>query len=350
MPAPPGHRLQSGTSGSMKDCKQEALVLCPAGNGTDHRLLGLKVGERLLLTLANAGVRRVCFEGGGPRPTSRDVGLEVVDRPADDSDLLVVAADAVLDCSLLQIGRVADDLSEKKARRALLRSLRKPIDGIVAKYLNRHVSLALSPIFVRFGVAPNVLTVVFTLVGLTGGLLAWIAEPWWALVLAGTLVQLQSILDGCDGEVARLTFRFSKVGQWLDSIGDDLTNYAFCFGLAAGQARVLQEPLLYWAGGVTLTAQCLASAVLYRRLRILGTGDLLAIPDTLTGHGGRATRWLRLLSKRDTFIFLAALLCALQLPLFAFGLFAVGTYPMLVAVLINDRRIARSSGQSPQKS
>lgn len=323
-----------------------ALILCPTGNETGRRLLGLTVGERLLLTLANAGVKRIGFSGDGPRPVCPRAGLEIVDRVRQEPGILVVDADAVLDRSLVPMTRVVDEPSAKAASRALLDSLRKPADGVVSRCLNRRLSLFLSRLLAGLGVRPNFLTVLFTLIGLSAGLLAWVAQPWWILVLAGALVQLQSVLDGCDGEVARLTFRSTKVGQWMDSVGDDLTNYAFCFGLAGGQARVLQEPLLYWAGGLTLAAQCLASGVLYRRLRIMGTGDLLAIPDTLTGRGGRVARWLRLLSKRDTFIFLIAGLCALQLPLFAFGLFAAGTYPMLIAVLINDRRIA---GQAPQK-
>ena len=36
--------------------------------------------------------------------------------------------------------------------------------------------------------------------------------------------------------MARLTYRFSHLGQWLDSVGDDLTNYLFCIALALGQA------------------------------------------------------------------------------------------------------------------
>lgn len=315
---------------------ETALVVCPHGNKTDERLLGLTIGDRLLLTLERAGVRRVHVTGEGPRPSSPRAHLKIVEGPPEEREIFEIFADSVLGAGFSL--RVTDDRSRKAAVRALLDSLKKPVDGIVSRSLNRRFSTTLSRFLVELDVPPNVLTVLFALIGLSGGLSAWIAQPWWALVLAGVLVQLQSILDGCDGEISRLTFRSSKLGQWLDSIGDDLTNYAFCFGLAAGQARVLGQPYLYWAGGITLAAQCLASAVLYRRMRLMGTGDLLSIPDTVTG---KRFPLIRELFKRDTFLFITAALCAAQLPLFAFYLFVAGTIPMAAAVLINDLRISR---------
>ena len=55
----------------------------------------------------------------------------------------------------------------------------------------------------------------------------------WGLgaVLGSLLVQLQSILDGCDGEIARLKFKSSKVGEWLDNILDDQVNVGYGIGL-----------------------------------------------------------------------------------------------------------------------
>ena len=45
---------------------------------------------------------------------------------------------------------------------------------------------------------------------------------------AGALLfLLHSILDGCDGEIARLTRRFGKHGALIDSLVDDLSRYAY---------------------------------------------------------------------------------------------------------------------------
>ena len=172
------------------------------------------------------------------------------------------------------------------------------------------------------------------------------AEHWWALVLAGGLFQAQSVLDGCDGEMARLTYQFSRRGQWLDSIGDDLTNYSVCVGLAIGQARVLHEPIFYWLGAGVLAMHLVTSGVLYRRMLLMGTGDLLAIPDlvrtkTPTGILGAISDGLTLAFKRDSFIFILFVLIVAQQPLIAFISYGIGTIPMAAGVILNDVRIAR---------
>ncbi len=371
----------------MPDRLDTAIIVCPGGDTIGRRLLGLTIGERTLLALAHSGVRKVAVAGPGPRPACARAELTEVSVEAAlaGSEALLVAADAVFDRGLIKAAtapaglplarlpqaeaaaavadpqawlaglgpgrdelpgyalRVTDRPSAARARRALQRSLRKPIDGLVSRHLNRYISIFLSGLLVRLPIRPNQLTVLFTLIGLASGVFAALADPWWMVVIGAALFQAQSVLDGCDGEIARLTYRFSKSGQWLDSIGDDLTNYAFCFGLAFGQARLLDQPMLYWAGGITLAAQCLCSGVLYRRMLILGTGDLLAIPDTVTGGDGamaQVVRSLRQLAKRDTFVLGIALIAVIH-PLAAFVTYAAGTFPMVIGVLINDRRLAR---------
>ena len=368
-----------------------AVVICLPDARPERRLLGLSLGERLLLTLAAGGIARVAFVGDGDRPTCERAALDIVqlDQLDAESGTWLVASDAVFDRHLLATPeavddgplrwldgeklpetlaalpssppdlaagqassgrgfaiRVTDKASRRAARRALLLSLRKPIDGLISRHLNRYVSTFISSRLVNTGVRPNHLTIVFTLVGLSSAVFAAHAEYWWSLVLAGALVQLQSILDGCDGEVARLTYRFSLSGQWLDSIGDDLTNYAFCLGLAIGQARVLDRPELYAAGVAVLLVQMLGSGILYRRLIKMGTGDLLAIPDVTTTPSGdglwaRFMRVLRLLFKRDSFVFMFAVLTAAQQALIAFFLFGLGSVMMAVATVLNERALVR---------
>ena len=366
-----------------------AVVACTDQSST--RLLGLELGERVLLSLAYGGVDRVAFVGDGPRPVCPRADLEVVevaDLAAEDG-VFVVPADAVFDRQLLstpeglpadgalawmppsdaqalaadmpallaRLGpgvadggrgfalRVTNRDSWKRAHRALLVSLRKPIDGFVSRNLNRHVSTFISSYLVRTGIPPNYFTFVFLLVGVAGAFFAAMGEPWWALVLGGFLFQAQSILDGCDGEIARLTYRFSYTGQWLDSIGDDLTNYLFCLGLAIGQARVTGQDWLYVLGVATLVAQVIASGVLYHRMFRWKTGDMLAIPDLMTkdsgGEPGPVLGFLRALTKRDVFVLIVATVTALQLPIVAFLAYSVGTFPVCVFTVLNDRKVAK---------
>jgi phosphatidylglycerophosphate synthase len=374
------------------DPPHTAIVFCPPGDGTNRKLLGLTLGDRVLLALSFSGVKQVAFVGPGPRPSSKraqvgEVALAAVPR---EGTVLVTTSDAVFDRHLIaakdlppglplarmaaeelddflgdvdtafdKMGagvaalgrgfalRVVDRASASRAHRALLLSLRKPIDGFVSRNLNRYMSLFCSSLLVRTGITPNMVTISIGVLGIVAAFIVGQGQPWWMLVLAGLLFQVQSVLDGCDGEIARLTYTFSDVGQWLDTVGDDVTNYAFCFGLAYGQAVVLGRSDLMAFGALTLAVQVAMSFILYRRMIRMGIGDLMAIPDTVTsraksdGTFGKLLKAIREATRRDTFILIIASLTALQLPLVAFFLFALGTYPTFIAVLVNERRLAR---------
>lgn len=373
-----------------------ALVICPEGPPEEtvaRPVAGLTVGERLLLSLAAAGIERVGFVGGGERPCSERAALERVDpaaMSAPEEGYLLLPADTVFDQRLLAeprsipeglplrfmpasswravaadprgflrlLGggrggggkgfalRVTDRAFAREAERSLLESLKRDEDGPASRLLNRKLSLRCTRLLVRTGLRPNQLTLAITLLGLASGVFAAMGEPWWWLVLGGALFQAQSILDGCDGEIARLTFRFSRLGQWLDSVGDDLTNYAFFLGLAVGQARVHDAPWLYAFGGGVFALQWAASGINYQRLFKMGTGDLLAIPNMVTGGApagpcGRLIKGLHVIAKRDVFVLLVAVLTAAQLPRVALSGFAAGSVGMFLGVLINDLRIRR---------
>jgi len=240
--------------------------------------------------------------------------------------------------------RVVDKESARAAERHLLASLKKPIDGFVSRHLNRKISLFISRFLVRTGARPNAVTVAIMALGALSGVAAAFGEPWWALVLAGLLFQGQSVLDGCDGEIARLTYRFSYTGQWLDTIGDDLTNYLFCLGLAVGCARVHGWTWLYAVGGFIFVLQWYASGIQYQRILRMGTGDLLAMPNAVTGGPpkgawGKFTRAVHQITKRDTFVFVTAVIAAAQAPLVSFACIAVGTIVLASGLTLNEIRL-----------
>jgi phosphatidylglycerophosphate synthase len=241
---------------------------------------------------------------------------------------------------------VVDSASARRAKRSLLASLRKPIDGFISRNLNRHISIFFSSVLVYTGLRPNQLTVFIMGMGVASAIFAALPEYRIFLVLAALLFQGQSIFDGCDGEIARLTYRFSPLGQWLDTIGDDMTNYLFCLGLAIGQARMLDCPWLYVVGGITFLSQLALSGIMYQRIAKMGTGDLLALPDTLTtgqykGVIGLVLKFFRLITKRDFFVFIIAVITALGYPLAAFITMAIGGYIALAGVAMNELRLRK---------
>jgi hypothetical protein len=83
---------------------------------------------------------------------------------------------------------------------------------------------------------------------------------------------------------------------------------------------------------------------MYLELRL--RGDAVRRQDTeVTGdvalwrrnEGGKGAREA---TRRDTFILIIATVTALQMPVVAFFLFAIGTYPAFFAVLLNEKRLS----------
>lgn len=124
-----------------------------------------------------------------------------------------------------------DSAALKKAEDALLSELRgKQTDGPVSKYLNRPISNCISRLLVRFAITPNQISFIsFLLSLLATGL--FIASGYPALLSGGIIAQLASIIDGCDGEIARLKFQESKFGGWFDAILDRYADSFLLFGL-----------------------------------------------------------------------------------------------------------------------
>ena len=87
---------------------------------------------------------------------------------------------------------------------------RRGQDGPVSRLLNRRLSSRISLVLLRAGVSPGAATVGAFLFALAAAVvLALGAVSTAALVTGGILVQLVSILDGVDGEIARASLRSS---------------------------------------------------------------------------------------------------------------------------------------------
>ena len=123
-----------------------------------------------------------------------------------------------------QISNEQDRLS---AEQKLDRWLVKPTDGIFAR-LNRRVSIPISRQIIRFPITPNMVSL-FTLgVSFSAGVF-YARGGYWNMLLGASLSLFASILDGCDGEVARLKLQESAFGCWLETVCDYLY-YLFIFG------------------------------------------------------------------------------------------------------------------------
>jgi CDP-L-myo-inositol myo-inositolphosphotransferase len=118
-----------------------------------------------------------------------------------------------------------------KAEKALLNSLHaKKNDGPVSRLLNRPISIRLSKVLVNYNISPNQLSVFsFALSLIAAGLFT--LGSYWFLALGGIIAQFASIIDGSDGEVARLKYLSSDYGGWFDAVLDRYADAFLLFGL-----------------------------------------------------------------------------------------------------------------------
>jgi phosphatidylglycerophosphate synthase len=88
-------------------------------------------------------------------------------------------------------------------------------------------------------------------------------------VVGGFLSLAASVLDGCDGEIARLKYQESALGCWIETFGDYSYYIAIFVGMTVGAVRFTGWPFLYWFGAAALAGTLVAFALLiYLRTRI----------------------------------------------------------------------------------
>jgi len=116
---------------------------------------------------------------------------------------------------------------------------------LLLEWVFRPACDVLVPVLARLRVSPPAVVVANALVGFVAALA--VAED--ALVTGALLLQLKTLLDNCDGQLARVTGRVTLAGRYLDTLADLLVNAALFVALA----HVTGQWLLSLAGFVALT-------------------------------------------------------------------------------------------------
>ncbi len=126
---------------------------------------------------------------------------------------------------------VDDSNSVRKAVSGLLINCAgKGNDGPVSKWLNRPLSRRISSILINYPVTPNHISVFSFAISVIAALL-FMLNGYISLLIGGILAQFASIVDGCDGEIARIKFMRSCYGGWLDAVLDRYADALLLFGL-----------------------------------------------------------------------------------------------------------------------
>lgn len=139
---------------------------------------------------------------------------------------------------------IDDEIAFKKAEHILLRCLKKTSDGPVSRYLNRPVSTHISKYLLRKRISPNQISSFSFILSLMGAIFLFLGG-YANLFIGGMLAQLASIVDGCDGEIARLKFQESEYGSWYDAVLDRYADAFLLFGLTHYTYYFMSEKFLY---------------------------------------------------------------------------------------------------------
>ncbi|MHA1231432.1 MAG: NTP transferase domain-containing protein [Candidatus Helarchaeota archaeon] len=125
---------------------------------------------------------------------------------------------------------VDDSKAYKKAKKLLLSKLKKKSDGPISRYLNRPVSMRITQKLVKYNITPNQISLLSFILAIIGSIF-FLSGGYFNLVAGALLAQFASIIDGCDGEIARLKMMASDFGGWFDAVLDRYADAFLLFGL-----------------------------------------------------------------------------------------------------------------------
>ena len=315
--------------------------------GANMRVGGLRVIDRTLRQVGRLRDVRVTIVSDGsirlPKRLPTHVEVRMTDNPgalvaelkSQLPDPIVVGSDVVrIQGNRLDRGtRVVDRATRRAAEDAVFEDLMRGDLGLVARYINKKISFRLTRyLLVYLPITPNMVTLIAGFLGLWGALLIS-TGTYDHVVLGFLLAQAQSILDGCDGELARVRFQQTGIGEWLDTIVDDLLNLAIVLavgvalwrkGAPLGDFKDIKvgDAVAVLNGGTFLDMKlALAAAgmllfyniVAYRELIRQGEGgEVLKIRwwfaygqslKSMSGAGSGPLKAILMIGKRDFFIF-----------------------------------------------
>jgi len=179
----------------------------------------------------------------------------------------------------------------------------KPQDGFVSRFFNRPISRRITSVLLKFPIHPSTWTISIFVLPLIACVFL-VRGNYVSIVIGAAIFQAFSILDGCDGEIARAKNLESKFGERLDYFCDFVSSLLYVLALGLGLHRSSE--------GIVCAVLITANEVLLRA----GKSQTPVAPSTLhesfyarhrgmIGHSGllnlgeRFVWWLFQLTKRD---------------------------------------------------
>lgn len=139
--------------------------------------------------------------------------------------------------------------------------------------------------FQKLNLTPNQVSVIGTIIALTGALIFFFNLSYWGSVLFAIFVFIAGVFDGVDGALARLTNKVSIRGGYLDSSLDRYVDSCIILSFMGHYPRppvFLGFSLLAWI----ILALIGIFMVSYTRAR----GEAAGVPNCDVGFAGRSER------------------------------------------------------------
>jgi 1L-myo-inositol 1-phosphate cytidylyltransferase / CDP-L-myo-inositol myo-inositolphosphotransferase len=238
----------------------------------------------------------------------------ILSAASNEPDLATVAA------ALADYEDSGDARAERRVRNkldqagwALVKATGKRGDGIVSRYINRHISMRISFALLQLPwIRPGHATLLTALCA-AAMLAALLSGTPDGLVAGAILFQLASVIDGVDGEIARVTQRTSALGATLDTVTDGITNVGFIVGLTANLA-MQNEYLALEIGMFGALSLALGCAILASKsLQEGGAMSFDGVAIWMRQRPGPMQDIVIAITKRDFFAFASMIMIFLSL-------------------------------------
>jgi len=146
-----------------------------------------------------------------------------------------------------------------KAKNYLLNNSNSKInDGSISKNINRPISKWITSKITDYPLTPNQISIAVFFISVFSGLIISI-EGYFFLLLGALLAQLSSILDGCDGEFARLKLLESKFGGWFDQVLDRYGDLFIFTGLIFHTYFIHKTLTVFFIGFIAVGGKIISS-------------------------------------------------------------------------------------------
>jgi choline kinase/phosphatidylglycerophosphate synthase len=231
----------------------------------------------------------------------------------------------------------------KHAEKLMLKKQIKKTDVWVSRYCNRPISLFFSKYLVRTPITPNQTS----FIGFFAGLMAPVFLVWgnyWGFMLGAFCYHMSSVLDGCDGEIARMKMMESEGGEWMDTLTDTISHFLFLSGMVYGLVKVTGETWPITLGVISLVSIVLLVLVMFKFIRGENRGTLIAFDQAFEKSVtkdqnifARMALFFKPIMRRANFAFLFFLLALIGKISWVLFLICVGPLVTLILILITFR-------------